>query len=115
MLYDGAIRFLRLGQRALDAGDRDEANRMIGRAAAIFQELMATLNPDAGELSGQLWALYEFSLTQLLQAQLKGDPGLLDAPIQVLATLKGAWEQIVGQPAAVRSPQMAAGALVGQA
>ena len=115
MLYDGAIRFARLGQRALEVGDRDEANRVIRRATAIVQELMATLNPDAGELAGQLWSLYEFALTQLLQAQLKADPAPLDSSILVLVTLKEAWEQVLGQTVAPRLPATAAGVLVGQA
>ncbi|MHB9143837.1 MAG: flagellar export chaperone FliS [Symbiobacteriia bacterium] len=115
MLYDGAVRFTRLGQRALVAGDREEANRVIGRATAILQELMATLNPDAGDLAGQFWSLYEFTLTRLLQAQLRADPTLLDSPILVLVTLKEAWEQVLGQTAAPRVPAMATRALAGQA
>lgn len=115
MLYDGAVRFMRLGQRALEAEDREEANRVIGRAAAIVQELMATLNPDAGEVAGHLWALYEFSLSRLLQTQLKGDATLLDAPIHVFLTLREGWEQITLKAGAPRAAAAVSGVLVAEA
>lgn len=94
MLYDGLLRFLKQTRRSIEQGDADAARTAAERAAAILEELVATLNLDAGEIASNLLLLYEFSLTRLLLAQLKGEPELLDGAIQALETLRDAWYQV---------------------
>ena len=60
MLYDGAIRFLRQAEAALQEGAYLHAHEKLGRCEAILDELLATLNMDAGELSVRLQSIYLF-------------------------------------------------------
>lgn len=108
MLYDGLLRFLKQTRRGLEQGDADTARMAADRAAAILQELVATLNLETGEIAANLLLLYEFSLTRLLQAQLKREPEMLDAAIQALETLRDAWHQIAVSAAPTQSQTPAA-------
>jgi flagellar protein FliS len=44
MLYDGAIRFIGEAEAAITAGDRARVGDRIGKAHAILEELVATLD-----------------------------------------------------------------------
>lgn len=111
MLYDALLTSLRLTQQAMLQGEVASAERSRQKAIAILEELMSTLNLDAGEIANNLLSLYEFSLQQILQSQLKGEPNLMDGPILVLSTLREAWASLA--TAAARS--MPLGAAVGVA
>lgn len=115
MLYDALLKNLRLVERAMAHKDVAGAARTREKAFLILEELMATVNPDAGEVAANLLNLYEFSLHQILQAQLKDDPALMQGPILVVDTLRDAWASLAASTSSRAAPGAAATRLVGEA
>jgi flagellar protein FliS len=97
MLYDGACRFLTQAAYAMREGDRTRSHQRLGRAEAIVDELLATLNMEAGEISTQLQALYVFWRRQLTEARLEDDADKIDLVHDQLADLREAWSEIANR------------------
>ena len=97
MLYDGACRFLTQAAYAMREGDRARSHQRLGRAEAIVDELLATLNMDAGEVATQLQALYVFWRRQLTDARLEDDADRIDLVHDQLADLREAWAEIANR------------------
>jgi flagellar protein FliS len=94
MLYDGATRFLAQGAAAMRAGDVERSNERLQRAEAILDELMATLDPDAGEIAASLRDLYLFCRRQLSEVRISRDADAVDAVRSLLVDLRGSWNEI---------------------
>jgi flagellar secretion chaperone FliS len=94
MLYDGAIRFLRQADALFQEGAWPQAVERIGRAQAILDELLCTLNMDAGELSERLEAIYIFCAGHLRDARLRKDAARVRQVGQLLGELRDAWAEI---------------------
>ncbi|UUY04732.1 flagellar export chaperone FliS [Svornostia abyssi] len=94
MLYDGAIRFLRQAELAMEEGAVAHTNDRMQRAEAILDELLATLNMDAGEISGRLQAIYTFCRSELIAARLERSPKKIKQVIGLLSDLREAWAEI---------------------
>lgn len=104
MLYDGLARFLARAAAALRAEDVAAAGNALGRAGAILDELLVTLDPAAGEIAQRLSDIYLFCKRELLAAQLKRDPKRVEQVAKLLAELREAWATIAAAP-----PQIATG------
>lgn len=104
MLYDGALRFLRQSEVAYGEGAWQHGGERMGRAEAIIDELLATLNMDAGELAERLQAIYVFCKKTLIEARLEHDPGKIRTVIRLFADLREAWEQLASGGAAGGRP-----------
>ncbi|MBS1677411.1 MAG: flagellar export chaperone FliS [Actinobacteria bacterium] len=98
MLYDGLARFLARGAAALRAEDAAAAGAALNRAGAILDELLATLDPAAGEITERLAEIYMFSKRELLAGQLKRDPARIERVAKLLAELRDAWATIAAAP-----------------
>lgn len=95
MLYDAAIRHLRLAQQHIAAGDIAARNRDIAKARDIVQELNQSLDIErGGQIAQNLRALYNFIWRYLGDANLKSDAAMLDKVIGMLEDLAGAWRKI---------------------
>src|SRR4051812_3854671 len=88
MLYDGAGRFLRQAEVAMEQGDVLGSYDRLGRGMAILDELLATLNMDAGELAERLQAIYVFCKRRLIEARIERAPILIRQVIELLAELR---------------------------
>lgn len=91
MLYDGAVRFLRQSEAAFGEQAWSQGFERMQRAEAIFDELLATLNMDAGELSERLQAIYVFCKKQLIEARLQRDARKVAQVARLLADLRESW------------------------
>jgi flagellar secretion chaperone FliS len=96
MLYDGADRFLRQARFAMEQGELAQANGRMQRAEAIVDELLNTLDCDAGEVAERLQAIYLFCRRHLSEARLERDPQKIGQVIRLLGELREAWAQIAG-------------------
>jgi len=101
MLYDGAVRFLRQAEHALGEGAFEHAHHKLGRGEAIIDELLATLNLDAGEIAERLQAIYVFCKRCLMEARLRRDPQKIAQVVVLLSDLREAWAGIAAREAAV--------------
>ena len=71
MLYDGAMRFLRQAETSAEQDGWRQAGERLERAEAILDELLATLNLDAGEVAVRLQAIYVFCRRSLIEARVE--------------------------------------------
>ncbi|GIV16300.1 MAG: flagellar protein FliS [Armatimonadota bacterium] len=102
MLYDGAIRFLKQGQTAMQQGNREKQNHCLVRAQRIITELASSLDMEAGgDIAANLMALYQFMHEQLVLANLQDDVDKVQKVREMLESLREAWAQV---EIAVREP-----------
>jgi flagellar protein FliS len=100
LLYDGAVRFLRQSEAALREHAWSQGFERLQRAEAIVDELLSTLNMDAGELSERLQAIYVFCKSQLMEARLQRDPAKVAQVAALLAELRESWAKLAAGAAA---------------
>jgi flagellar secretion chaperone FliS len=100
MLYDGAGRFLRQAEGSMIDGSWLQASEKLSRAEAIIDELLATLDMDAGEVADRLQSIYVFCKARLIEARIERDAVRVDQVARLLGELREAWSQ-------VRSPAVA--------
>lgn len=95
LLYEGAVRFLKQAQQAMQRRDHSQKAYFIGRAQEIVFELNASLNMDAGkDISKNLRSLYTYIWTHLNEVCTRNNQELLDRIITVLEDMAGAWKKI---------------------
>jgi flagellar protein FliS len=94
MLYDGAIRFVKLGIAGIEEKDIGKAHNSFVRAQSIINELMASLNMSI-PISLTLMRIYEYLNRRLIEANIKKDQGPAEEVLEHLTELRGAWAQIM--------------------
>ena len=94
MLYDGAGRFLRQAEVSIIDGAWLQASEKLSRAEAIIDELLATLDMNAGEVADRLQSIYVFCKMRLIEARIERDPVRVDQVARLLAELREAWSQV---------------------
>jgi flagellar protein FliS len=95
LLYEGAIKFLRLALRELEAGNLAAKGQYINRALAILDELDACLNLEAGgEIAQNLRKLYQFMHHHLCEANIHKDPKRIQDVLACLEDLAEGWKAI---------------------
>src|SRR3954453_8226305 len=66
MLYQGAVRFLRLGIEAMERADPKTAHTNLVRAQDIIVELLTSLNrEEGGQIASQLSGVYDYCFRRL--------------------------------------------------
>ena len=99
MLYEGAIRFTRLANSALEQKKVAEKGKYISKATAILSELMATLDfKVGGQLAMDLENLYVFMIDKLIEGNIKNDSESLKTVEKLLLTLYEAWKDVIENP-----------------
>ena len=95
MLYDGAIKFLRLAIKELEAKNYEAKGRCINKALDIINELNAVLDMESGgEVAVNLRKLYMFMSRHLTDANTKSDPQMISEVITLLEELNKGWKAI---------------------
>jgi len=95
LLYDGAIKFMRISTKAVDDNNIPDAHNNIMKAQNIIYELMSTLNMDAGEISKNLMRLYDFMIWQLVEANKEKDKEKIESVIKLMTSLRDAWKDVI--------------------
>ena len=96
MLYDGSIRFLKAAIAACEQNNPKEKNEKVGRVMDIVIELRSTLRPEsAPEICQNLEGLYSFVQERLLKGSVENNPQPLQEALQVLTTLRSAWDEAI--------------------
>jgi flagellar protein FliS len=95
MLYDGALRFMEEGKRAMNEKDLETQNTKLQRAQRIVAELMGSLNLKVGgEVTENLLKLYTFVMNELVEANVTDDPKKIDNAMKVMSELRESWVEI---------------------
>jgi len=97
LLYDGAIKFMKLAIKELEAGNHEAKSRYINRAQNIINELNAVLDTDAGgEIATNLRKLYCFMQNRLSDANTRCDPQMIREVIKLMEEMNQSWKAIAG-------------------
>lgn len=91
MLYDGAIRFVRLGIAGIEEQDYEKANTYLCKTQAVIHELMAALNYDY-PIAKALEQVYEYMLYRLINSNLKKNTAPAQEVLSYLLELREAWD-----------------------
>jgi flagellar biosynthetic protein FliS len=101
LLVAAAGRFGAAASAAFRAGEDARAEALVARVRAVLRTLDATLNHDAGPISGHLAAIYEYVLRRLAPGS--ADAEVVDEVIADLEVLGEAWAALAPRAGAVRA------------
>jgi len=97
LLYDGAIKFMKLAIKELEAKNYGTKGQYINRAQNIINELNAVLDMEGGgEIANNLRRLYCFMNNRLAEANTKRDPQIIREVINLMEELNQSWKAIIG-------------------
>jgi flagellar protein FliS len=97
LLYDGAIKFMKLAIKELEAKNYEAKGQYINKAQDIINELNAVLDMNAGgEIATNLRKLYCFMNNRLSEANIKRDPKIIREVIELMEELNQSWKAIAG-------------------
>lgn len=97
LLYDGAIKFMKLAIRELEANNYEAKGKYINKAQDIINELNAVLDMNAGgEIATNLRKLYCFMNNRLSEANIKHDTKMIREVIELMEELNQSWKAITG-------------------
>ena len=98
MLYEAAIKNVKLASVAIDRKDIAAKGMHIGKTHDIINELTSTLNFEVGgEIARNLERLYNFIVEQLIKANIESSKEPLAAVQKLLETLLEGWRTAVEQ------------------
>jgi len=92
MLFNGLVKFLMQGQKAIEAKNIEKSNSSIIRAQAIVKEFQATLDMNY-EVSENLDSIYDYMYRRLVEANLKKDSSIIEEVLGYARELRDAWAQ----------------------
>lgn len=92
MLYDGAIRFVKIGMEAIGTKEIQKSNESLIKAQRILHELIASLNFQY-PISNDLLRIYEYLISKLIEANTRKNKQCAAEVIEHLAGLREAWLQ----------------------
>ena len=99
MLYQGAIKFMKMSLLALEKKDMEGKGNALIKAQDIILELLYALDQemlDSGnELALNLQRLYLYSYRRLVQANIHLDRKVIEEIVGLMTNLAGAWEAVV--------------------
>jgi len=98
LLYEAAIRQVKTAVIAIDEKNWAKKGMAIGKAHDIINELNSSLDHKiGGDIAKDLERLYNFMVTQLLQANLDNSKAPLTAVLSNLETLLEGWREAVSK------------------
>lgn len=110
MLYDGALKFIKLAQRGINENKPAIKGEYISKVLAIITELNSALDMErGGEISENLSRIYGFMVTRLTEANLRNNSAALDEVAGLMQEIKegfeGAAKSMVPRPQPAMSPE----------
>ena len=90
MLYNGCLKFIDEGTKAVKEKKFEEANTTLQKAQRIISEFRLTLNMDY-EISHQLMPLYDYVYDRLVEGNIRSDVTKLDEAKGIVSELRDAW------------------------
>lgn len=96
LLYDGAIRFLRLAIQEITANNNiPEKAILIEKIVKILDYLQSCLDTDkGGNIAENLHKLYDYMLITLTQANLRNDTEKMNEVLNLLLTVREGWNEV---------------------
>ncbi|HET6976334.1 MAG TPA: flagellar export chaperone FliS [Pyrinomonadaceae bacterium] len=97
MLYDGAVKFLRLTAVDIEAGDISRKGEHVNRALDILNYLQGILDFESGgDVAQSLDKLYTLVSMKVLRASARLDAAGMRSAAELLAPLRDSWMTLAG-------------------
>ncbi|UNL84768.1 flagellar export chaperone FliS [Priestia koreensis] len=94
MLYNGCLKFIKLGKQAIEQKDIEAKNTNLLKAQKIIQEFMVTLNTDV-TISGDMMVMYDYMNRRLMEANMKNDVAILEEVEGYVTEFRDTWKQVI--------------------
>ena len=95
MLYDGALRFMDAGRKAMVSGDLSLQNTSLQKAQKIIFELMSCIDmKEGGEIARNLLGIYTYVVNELVEANIKDHPDSVERCMKIMSDLRESWVQL---------------------
>ena len=95
LLMDGFISRLNIAKGHMQRGNHEAKVLYINKATDILNGLLVSLDKkNGGEISEVLDELYRFMMRQLVRANMKNDPDIIDSVKNIMQTIKEGWDEI---------------------
>jgi len=99
MLYQGCIKFLRIAKKSIKEEDMENANEYLKKSQAIIDELRYTLDMDkGGEISNNLYKLYNFMYSELISANINKEIEPIENVENLMMDLLETWKEVINNP-----------------
>lgn len=100
MLYDGAIHYLKRAKMKMQEAPTEESltekTNLILKAQDIILELMSALDMEnGGDLTKQLFRLYEYMNYRLNQANIRREVPAIEEVVTLLSDLRATWDEAI--------------------
>lgn len=93
MLTEGAVKFAKIARQAIVDKDIQKAHNSLIRTQDIFIELMVTLDIEAAEWTTDLFKVYEFIKTKLVDANMTKSIEIMDEIIPLIEEINNIWNE----------------------
>ena len=94
MLVDSAVKSTKIARLAIEKKDIERAHTELVRVQDIFTELMVTLDRDAGQTYEDLFRVYEYIKSGLVQANIKKDVAIIDEVLPLIEEVRDTWHEV---------------------
>lgn len=94
MLYNGCLKFIEQGKRALEDGKMPEKNTAIQKAQAIITELMLTLDTSV-PVAKEMMVLYDFANSRLIDGNVSNDVAKFEEAADIIKEFRDTWKQVI--------------------
>ncbi|KPB05642.1 flagellar export chaperone FliS [Bacillus sp. CHD6a] len=94
MLYNGAIKFMKLAKKGMEDKNIEMKNTNLIKAQKIVQELMVTLD-SSHDVGKSMMTMYDYMNRRLIDANLKNDSSIVDEVEGLMMEFRDAWKQVI--------------------
>lgn len=94
MLYNGLVKFLKLGQMELERKNMEKVNYYLTKSQDIVTELLCTLNRKY-EVTHNMALMYEYMNRRLVEANIKKDNAIIMEVLDYAEQFRDTWVQVL--------------------
>lgn len=93
LLYEVLIDNLEMAIEEIDAGNFENVNKRLQKSNDILQRLGVGLNYEAGIITDQLDALYNYSADRIIEANFKKDKVIINEVLNIINSIANSWNE----------------------
>ena len=94
MLYNGALKFLSLAKRGMEAGNIEMKNTNLQKTQNIIREFMVTLDMKQ-PISEEIMPMYDYMNRRLIEANVNNDAAIVEEVTGLMTEFRDTWKQVV--------------------
>lgn len=94
LLMQGCLERLAQARGAIERRDFEGKSQSVSKSMAIINGLQDSLDLSYGKVPEDLFSLYEYMKSRLMDASRDMDPAAIDEVLQLMLTVKSGWDAI---------------------